>query len=77
MKKMRKTIATAILALVHLSLFAQSEVEMADTLRSEGKIYVVVAIMLVIFFGLIGYLVLMDRKISRLEKKISEKDVKR
>ena len=77
MRKMRKTIATTILALFNFSLFAQSEVEMADTLRSEGKIYVVVAIILVIFSGLIGYLVLMDRKISRLEKKISEKDLKR
>ncbi|MND06877.1 hypothetical protein D3C83_285220 [compost metagenome] len=49
---------------------------MADTLRSEGKIYVVVAIMLVIFIGLIGYLFLMDRKITRLEKKIFENDLK-
>ena len=77
MKKMYKTSATAIFASLQFSLFAQSEVEMADTLRSEGKIYVVVAIMLVIFLGLIGYLFLMDRKISRLEKKISEKDPKR
>lgn len=68
---------TLILLLLHFSLFAQQEVEMADTLRSEGKIYVVVAIMLVIFVGLIGYLFRMDRKVSRLEKKIYEKDFKR
>ena len=68
---------TLILLLLHFSLFAQQEVEMADTLRSEGKIYVVVAIMLVIFVGLIGYLFRMDRKVSRLEKKIYEKDLKR
>ena len=73
---MYKAISTILFALLHFSLFAQPEVEMADTLRSEGKIYVVVAIMLVIFIGLIGYLFLMDRKISRLEKKISEKDLK-
>ncbi len=77
MKKMYKTIATAIFASLQFSLFAQSEVEMADTLRSEGKIYVVVTIMLVIFLGLIGYLFLMDRKISRLERKLSEKGLKR
>ena len=77
MKKMYKTILMLVLALFHFSLFAQPEVEMADTLRSEGKIYVVVAIMLVIFVGLIGYLFLMDRKITRLEKKILEKDLKR
>jgi uncharacterized membrane protein YqgA involved in biofilm formation len=60
------------------SLFATSSVgqsvEMADTMRSEGKIYVVVAILLVIFGGLIGYLVVLDRKVTRIEKKITEKD---
>ena len=73
---MYKAIVTLMFALLHFSLFAQAEVEMADTLRSEGKIYVVVAIMLVIFMGLIGYLFLMDRKVSRLEKKILEKGSK-
>lgn len=42
--------------------------EMADTMRSEGKIYVVVAIVLVVVVGLIGYLFVLDRKVSRLEK---------
>jgi len=48
-------------------------VEMADTMRSEGKIYVVVAILVVIFLGLIGYLVMLDRKITRIEKKLEKK----
>ena len=76
MKKILKLSLTTILALLHFSVLAQQEVEMADTLRSEGKIYVVVAIMLVIFVGLIGYLFLMDRKVTRLEKKISQRDSK-
>lgn len=49
------------------------EVEMADTLRSEGKIYVVVLILVLILTGLIGYLILIDRKVSRLERRLSEK----
>lgn len=53
------------------TLLAQ-EVEMADSLRSNGKIYVVVAIVLVILLGLIGYLISLDRKVSRLEKRIPE-----
>jgi CcmD family protein len=77
MKKMYKMILTLVAVLSQFSLFAQTEVEMADTMRSDGKIYVVVAIILVIFLGLIGYLILMDRKITRLEKKITEKDLKR
>ena len=51
-------------------LFAQEQPEMADTMRSEGKIYVVVAIMLAIFFGLIAYLVMLDRKVSKIEKQL-------
>lgn len=40
---------------------------MADTFRSNGKIYVVVAVILTIFAGLILYLVRLDRKIDKLE----------
>jgi hypothetical protein len=43
-------------------------VPMADGLRSEGKIYVVVAVLLTILAGLFIYLWRLDRKISRLEK---------
>jgi CcmD family protein len=49
--------------------------EMADTMRSEGKIYVVVVILLIIFAGLIAYLVMLDRKVTRIEKKLPEKKV--
>jgi CcmD family protein len=44
--------------------------EMADALRQSGKIYVVVAVILVVVLGLIGYLISLDRKVSRLEKEI-------
>lgn len=45
-----------------------NRVAMADTLRDNGKIYVVVAVLLTIFAGIIFYLVRLDKKISRLEK---------
>ena len=48
--------------------------EMADTFRSEGKIYVVVAIILIVLAGLIVYLFLLDRKINKLEQMISAKN---
>jgi CcmD family protein len=54
-----------------LFLFAQDTangVEMADALRRNGKIYVVVAVILAIFLGIIIYLIRLDRKISKLEK---------
>ena len=43
-------------------------VEMADVMYANGKIYVVVTVVLIILIGLILYLVRLDRKISRLEK---------
>lgn len=42
--------------------------EMADRMRSEGKIYVVVAIVLTVVLGLLVYLFTVDRKITKLEK---------
>ena len=61
------------LFLFQLVAFAQdsSRIEMADTMRSNGKIYVVVAVILTILAMLILYLVRLDRKISRLEKNIN------
>lgn len=50
-----------------VNLSAQ-DVQMADTMRSNGKIYVVVAVCLTILIGLFLYVFILDRKISRLEK---------
>lgn len=46
----------------------QEKVQMADGLRSNGKIYVVVAVLLTVLAGLIIYVITVDRRISRLEK---------
>jgi len=43
-------------------------VEMADRLRADGKIYVVIAVLVTILLGLVVYVIRLDRKISRLEK---------
>lgn len=72
LKTMYKAILLIILSLFSQVLWAQ-EVEMADTMRSEGKIYVVVAILVLILAGLIGYLITMDKKVSNLEKRIPKK----
>ena len=49
-------------------MFASAETEMADTMRSNGKIYVVVVVLATIFAGIFAYLVMLDRKIGKLEK---------
>ena len=52
-----------LLTLMPLSALAQSE----NLMYSEGKIYVVVAVIAIIFLGLAGYLYRMDRKVPALE----------
>lgn len=64
----RKIILLFSLLLFNLVLMAQPKVEMADTFRSNGKIFVVVAVILTIFAGIILYLVRLDRKLTKLEK---------
>jgi uncharacterized membrane protein len=59
----------ALLAMITTTVLAQDNKQYtADVMRSNGKIYVVVAVCLIILFGLIAYLVRIDRKISKLEK---------
>ena len=53
--------------------YNNQEVEMADTFRKEGKIYVVVGVISIILVGLFGYAVHIDRKITRLENENSQK----
>ncbi len=54
--------------LMNSILFAQEKVEMADQMRSSGKIYVVVTVCLIILIGLFIYVMMLDRKISKMEK---------
>lgn len=49
------------------------EIEMADTMRSNGKIYVVLAIVLILFIGLLVYLISIDKKLKSIENEVNEK----
>lgn len=52
-----------------LQLFAQDNgVEMADNLRSNGKIYVVVICIVIILVGLLAYLFSIDKRLKKIEK---------
>lgn len=66
----KKLILSLLLLMSFTVVFAQAEnkVEMADILRSSGKIYVVVATIAVVFIGIVLFLINIDRKITRLEK---------
>lgn len=68
-----KLLSVVGLLLSFIPTFAQQEVPMADQLRSEGKIYIVVIMILIVLAGLIFYLFLMDKKVKKLEKLVSER----
>ena len=63
-----QSLMLAIFGLLSLVSTAQNKPEMADVMRSNGKIYVVVTVCLIILIGLFLYVMRIDRKISRHEK---------
>jgi hydrogenase-4 membrane subunit HyfE len=65
---MLRSILATILVLLLAVVTSQAQTEMADTMRSNGKIYVVVVVLATIFAGIFTYLVVLDRKIGRMEK---------
>lgn len=69
---MKKLLSLLMCLLIVGVAFAQNDVAMADTMRSNGKIYVVVGVLMIIFIGLVFYMISLDRKISKLEKKDKE-----
>lgn len=58
-----------------LSVFAQgSDIDMADALRANGKIYIVVICIVIILLGLLAYLFAIDKRLKMLEKKSNDKN---
>lgn len=74
---MKKYLITILLIGLGFPLLAQPTqpdgIEMADALRSSGKIYVVVVVLVLIMTGLFLYLAGLDRKIRKMEKEINSK----
>lgn len=69
MHKRIKMLSLLLMLLISSAIQAQEVVaENADLMRSNGKIYVVVAVVVTILLGLFAYVFNLDRKISKLEK---------
>jgi CcmD family protein len=45
-----------------------------DFMRSIGKIYVVVAVIVAVFLGLVFFLIYLDRRLTKLENQINQND---
>ncbi|SFS87204.1 CcmD family protein [Mucilaginibacter polytrichastri] len=69
LNNMKKIALIVLLLISFIPVFAQpgQDVEMADTLRSSGRIYVVVATITIVFIGLAIYLFTIDRRLKKLE----------
>lgn len=70
---MIKRLLSLFFMLLSFTSFSQNA-EMADTFRQEGKIYVVIAVIGIVFASLIGILVYLERRISKIEKELNEKE---
>ncbi len=68
MKEVKKILSLlSVLFISIVSVAQDTKSGMADLMRSNGRIYVVVAVILTILAGLILYVIRIDRKLSRLE----------
>jgi CcmD family protein len=70
MNKVVKMVSLLLVLMISINLQAQETVveDTASLMRSNGKIYVVVAVVVTILLGLFAYVFNLDRKISKLEK---------
>jgi CcmD family protein len=66
----KKLLSLLFLLVSSLAQAQAAEPEMADALRESGKIYVVISVIAMIFLALVVFLVMLDRKLKKLEKKI-------
>lgn len=66
-----RQIIISLFLLVNTFVFAQSSrPEMADGMRADGKIYVVVAVVTLILIGLLVYIIITDKKVKELEDRL-------
>lgn len=67
--KLKKFLLVLFATMLSTACFSQNTNSgLNNLMRSNGRIYVVVAVVVTILTGLILYLVRLDRKISKLEK---------
>lgn len=65
---MKRIFLAFLLLMLALPGYAQ-DAPMADTLRADGKIWVVVSTVLVMLIGFFAYLISVDGRLRKLEKK--------
>ena len=69
---MKQYLVLFVFLIIKLTSAVAKEVEMGDVMRSEGKIYVVVAVAFIALAILSFYMIRIDRKVSKLEKELNK-----
>ncbi len=74
---MTKKIFLLLLLMSSLAFRAQeaapaSGPQMADALRDNGKIFVVITVISIVFLFIVAFLIFLERKIKKLEQKIGK-----
>lgn len=72
---MKKISVTFLMLMFAMQLFAQNgDSSITESVYASGKIYVVVACVLLILFGLIFFLISIEKRLKKLEQKSSAKN---
>jgi len=69
---LKNILYTLMLLLISNFANANNEIEMADQFRAEGKIYIVIAVISIVFAGFVAFVLYLDNKISNIEKKLNQ-----
>ena len=66
------SLLTALPNIILGQIPTNSKIEMADAMVDNGKIYVVVGVLTIVFVCIFTYLLMLDKKVSKLEKQIKK-----
>lgn len=70
MDKLKRIGAVIVVAFVSCYANAQTVAPKTDIMRSNGKIFVVMAVIIIIMLGFFIYLISVDKKLTKIEKNL-------
>ena len=66
--------AILLIQFLCIAAIANAQTDGGDFMRNTGMIYVVVGVILLIFVGIIAFLINIDRKLTKLENQIHQNE---
>ncbi len=66
-KTILRFISISVLSFLLPARMLASDIEMADVMRSNGMIYVVITVLSIIFLGIVVFLLIIERRLKKLE----------